>query len=654
LIERLRVLHVEDVDDDAALVANELRRGGWQPRVKRVEDAAAMRDALRDDHWDLVISDFSLPSFDAPSALAVLHEARVDLPFIIVSGTITEEVAVSAMKAGAHDFVTKANLRRLVPAIQRELREAESRRERRRSDALRERAEARFRSLVESMEGIVLTLDSHLRIDGVYGRGVGDGRLDERDYLGKRLRALLGSGEGVPGDAECARALAGEQVTHEWVRATATGVKYLQLVLSPIVLDDGLVHGLVGVMRNVGDQKELQAKLVQSDRLAAIGALAAGVGHEINNPLAAMLANLDAVSSELARVEREADGCGGHGAVARAKEGLEDARGAGERVRQVARDLRVMSRTPDETRAPVQVRRALESAARLALNEIRPRARLVCDFVAHEPPVLASESRLGQVFVNLLVNAAQAIPPGDPSHHEVRMRTRVGAGGRTVIIEIADTGSGIPEALVPRLFTPFVTSKPEGQGTGLGLSICQRIVHEYGGSISFESAPGRGTTFRVELPAAPAGVHVEPAPAPARPAPAPAAVAKGRNGRRRGRVLVVDDEAILQRAIKRSLGVAHDVVAVGSGREAIDAVRAGPAFDVILSDLMMPEMTGAELHTALAAFAPEQAERMVFLTGGACCPVLRDFVEGTSHPMVEKPFDPRRLLELVDERVAES
>jgi CheY-like chemotaxis protein len=243
------------------------------------------------------------------------------------------------------------------------------------------------------------------------------------------------------------------------------------------------------------------------------------------------------------------------------------------------------------------------------------------------------------VFLNLLINAAQAIPEGNADGNEVKIATYP-EGRDHVVVEISDTGQGIPESVKQRLFTPFFTTKPVGVGTGLGLSICHRIVTSLGGTISVESQEGRGATFRVVLPVA-AGVTADeptPAPEPARPF-------------RRGRVLVVDDEAMIRRSIARSLGTQHDVTTAASGREALELLVAGERFDMIFCDLMMPEMTGMELHAVLMMTAPEQASHMVFLTGGAFTESARRFLSDVPNVALDKPFDPQRLLAMVNERI---
>jgi PAS domain S-box-containing protein len=265
-----------------------------------------------------------------------------------------------------------------------------------------------------------------------------------------------------------------------------------------------LVHA-----RDLTERKRLEAQVVMADRLASVGRLAAAVGHEINNPLAYVTANLALALERLG--DPNAPGpIPSHPAeqLSDVLEMLREAREGADRVRHIVRDLKVFSRGETEERTRVDPRRVIDSCANMARGEIRLRARLVKSY-GETPPVLANEARLGQVLLNLLVNAAHAIPEGDPEGNEIRVATRSDDRGR-VVIEVRDTGAGIPDEVKRRLFEPFFTTKGAGKGTGLGLSICQSIVTALGGEIGFESRLGQGTSFYVILPAAPAGSGADP------------------------------------------------------------------------------------------------------------------------------------------------
>jgi CheY-like chemotaxis protein len=323
------------------------------------------------------------------------------------------------------------------------------------------------------------------------------------------------------------------------------------------------------------------------------------------------------------------------------KESLADARGAAERIRGIVRDLKVFSRAEQEKRGPVDIERVMESTLRMASNEIRHRATLVRDY-GKIPLVHASESRLGQVFLNLIVNAAQSIREGEADRNEIRISTRL--AGNRVVIEISDTGPGIPAEVMKRLFSPFVTTKPAGVGTGLGLSISHRLITELNGEISAENVPGGGARFRITLPVA--QEDTAEAPIAAAPASIPTTV--------RGKILVIDDEPMLVKVVERTLMKDHDVTTVQRAKDALDRIIAGERFDVILCDLMMPEMTGMDFHAEVLERHPQQAAVIIFLSGGAFTPRARSFLDEVPNQSIEKPFAPGDLLALINGRVRRS
>ena len=253
-----------------------------------------------------------------------------------------------------------------------------------------------------------------------------------------------------------------------------------------------------GIGRDVTERKQIETRLMVSDRMASVGSLAAGVAHEINNPLAFVLANLDFAARQLD--ELAASGVP-EPKLTELRSVVSDAREGADRVRSIVRDLKSFSRSDDPKPGPVDLHRVLDSCCSMAWNEIRHRARLEKAYHRGLPHALGTESRLSQVFLNLLVNAAQAIAEGAASANTIRVATRVLEDGR-LGVSISDTGPGMPPEVQGHIFEPFFTTKPVGVGTGLGLSICHGIVQELGGEIRLESAPGKGTTFLVVLPAA--------------------------------------------------------------------------------------------------------------------------------------------------------
>jgi nitrogen-specific signal transduction histidine kinase len=382
------------------------------------------------------------------------------------------------------------------------------------------------------------------------------------------------------------------------------------------------------------ERKRIHEQLLITERMASVGTLAAGVAHEINNPLAIVVGNLDVAMERLAALGRAGS------PLPDVEQALHDAQEAAERVRVIVRDLKMLSRAGDEEHhGPLDIHRVLDSALRMAANEIRHRARLVRQY-GDVPEVEGNEARLGQLFINLIINAAQAIQEGRADANEIRLVTRRG-DGNSVVVEVHDTGSGIPPEALKQIFDAFYTTKPVGIGTGLGLAICHRIVTMHNGSIAVESEVGHGTVFRTTLPAA----RGEAAPAPAKEA-MPVT--------RRARILVVDDEEGLCSAIKRILEAEHDVVTLSSANEALALLTGGAGFDLILCDLMMPEMTGMDLYAELVHAQPDLAARMIFMTGGAFTENASRFLELHPGRTLDKPFKPATLREKVRAMVGDA
>ncbi len=320
--------------------------------------------------------------------------------------------------------------------------------------------------------------------------------------------------------------------------------------------------------------KRIELQLLMSERMISLGTLVASVAHEINNPLAAAIGNLNMAVDQVAKLARRQP------IPNELLEQLEDTQEATNRIRKIVNDLKLLSRADIETRDPVDVEDVLESTLRIANCQIWPRARLVKDY-SSPLPVLANEPRLAQVFLNLVVNAVQAIPPGNPAKNEVRIATSSNALG-DVDVTISDTGTGIRPDVAARLFEPFFSTK-EGNGTGLGLSISRQIIESFGGSLHFETQLGKGTQFHIRLPAAPQGVSAISVPPTELKEP-------------RVKVLIIDDESMLLEVLQRRLMKDFDVTTTWDAEEALCWISEGWKFDVVLCDITMPGMSGPQFY----------------------------------------------------------
>jgi len=511
--------------------------------------------------------------------------------------------------------------------------------EHREAEVALRRSEEQYRQIVETTTDGILTVDPSGRIVFVNRRFAEMLGYQPQEMIGKLATTFMTTAGQAVAKAAFKRRAEGLKDANDSGFLHRNGNEIMvNIAGSPVFDAEGNHVGSLAVVRDITESTRMQSQLMVSDRMASVGTLAAGVAHEINNPLAAVMANLDYIAEIVGQL-----GGSSRGTRSPAMRDtwirdeitapLDDAREAAERVRFIVRDLKMFSRSPtEELKGPVNVKAVMESSLRMAWNEIRHRARLVKNY-DNVPDVDANEARLGQVFLNLIVNAAQAIPEGRAEDNEIRVTARL--EGKRVVIEVADTGPGIPPEIINRVFDAFFTTKAVGVGSGLGLAICHRIVTDIGGELTVRSKVGAGTVFRVSLPEA----VIEAAPvAPAEAIPSTT---------HRGRILIVDDEEMIIRILTRILAKEHDVVSTVDAREALAMCARGEKFDLILCDLMMPIMTGIELHSEISLLSPEQAQAMIFVTGGAFTEKTRSFLSDIPKEHIEKPFDAANLRAIV-------
>lgn len=447
-------------------------------------------------------------------------------------------------------------------------------------------------------------------------------------------------------------------------RPSTRDIAWVLVNAFPVFEAKGTLKRMVVSFVDITERKQLETRLAQSDRMASMGMLAAGVAHEINNPLTYMLYHMDVLNEELPRVAAALqdiwlaiDGAGGGARVRGLLESQRSileasqlgelvdsakwARDGGERVSQIVRDLKTFSRVEEKELEPVQLVEIVEGALSMATNEVKYRARLEKQ-LDEVPLVLGNAGRLSQVVLNLVVNAAQAIDEGNAEINQIVVRTFI--EDDMVCVEVRDTGKGISEEHLEGIFEPFFTTKPEGVGTGLGLSICRETVTAHDGFIGVSSEAGKGTSFVVRLPR-----YVTTQPSEKRPT---VVSEPSIPPDRRARILLVDDEEQILRALKRMLRREHDVTTTSSGAEARKVLELDRAFDAILCDMMMAEVSGVDLYEWVDEVEPALARRMIFMTGGVFTSRAMEFKSRAPNPIVHKPFQPKLLRALLREVVA--
>ncbi len=624
--------------------------------------------------FDVVVSDIILPRRSGVSLMEAIAERWPDIKVILVTGEPTVETAASAVRSGAYDYISKpvssSKIRKVVASaarvklLQDDNRRLQAENDRQRAE-LAKLVEVRTAEVRDTREALAWTEARISRIasniPGVllqFERRSSDGAF-AFTFMAESAETTFGIiPEEVVADSRVFldrvhpedRDDLRESLAHSaetlslwtWegrILLPNNDVRWFQAQSRPVRNDDGTVVW-DGVMLDMSERKDLQARLMLSDRMASIGTLAAGVAHEINNPLTYVLANLHILGKRAEKAANDTDDAAREllcstDTVQLLRETAEGAR----RVRDIARDLKTFSRSSDEVQ-PVDVRQVLDSSVRMAINEIRHRARLERNYM-ETPLVLANSSRLGQVYLNLIVNAAQAIPEGAAEDNLIRLTTTTSADGFAEVI-VSDTGSGIPSQLLERIFEPFVTMKPIGVGTGLGLYICRDIIHHLGGAIEVDSVLGEGTSFKVRLPPAPADVKLG--------AQAAAGGRKREKQLPRSRILVIDDEPNIGRSFVRSLPE-HDITVVDSGREGIRRLDDGERFDLIFCDVMMPDLTGRDVHEQIVERHTDMLDRIVFMTGGAFTERASEFIERVNAQRIDKPFDITTIRTVIREKL---
>ncbi len=484
--------------------------------------------------------------------------------------------------------------------------------------------EASFRQLVEnapdaivvSRDGVVLYANAaaarllgHDDVSGLVGKPMTFLDRQAVEVMRRRIAQMAETGERLIPREYTARRVDGREITAE---------------IASTILDLEGRPAVLAYVRDVTDRARLRAQLAHADRLASLGLMAAGVAHEINNPLSSM-----SLATELLSRQVGPD----HGPlVAEVRAGLD-------RVAAIVRDLRFFGRDEEEAPGPMDLRAAIDAAERLVQHEIRHRGSLAKE-LDELPPVLGVPRRIEQVFVNLLLNAAYAL--GDEGDGRIVLRSH--ATTDHVMVTVEDDGRGIPSDMLDLIFEPFFTTRAGSGGTGLGLSICRDIVVRSGGDLVAKSAVGEGTTMEVTLARYKGDGARREVPAP------PPLPAELRPGGTRRRVLVVDDEPVIVRMLSRSLASHADVTGESDPARALALIlQDGARLDVIVCDVMMPGMTGIDLHERVARERPDLAGRFLFMTGGTYTARTRDYLARVPNPCLGKPFDLAQVLAAIEQ-----
>ncbi|MCB9686133.1 MAG: response regulator [Alphaproteobacteria bacterium] len=616
---RTRILVVEDEGITAWDIEHSLIDLGFE--VVGVADTAEEAvDMARANHPDLVLMDVHLkgPQDGITAAGRIRDELRLPVIYLTAhrDGTTLERAKATEPFAYLLKPFHRQELQTAVEvALQRHHLER----------SLRER-ERLFSTTLRCIRDGVVTTDATGRVTLLNPTAETLTGWEETEARGRpveRVLELMDDRSNEPRDNGVATALGGTE-PDPIAAARVVGRDGREFLVSTTVarvVDGDHLLGTVAVMHDIERERQLRQQLEHAERLATFGTMAAGVAHEINNPLAFVVGNLHYAIESLSADGRSLDEV----------QALEDALDGAQRISKIVEDFRSFGRATPASREPVRLADVIRYA--ITVTEANRRRRFEVEVeVEGDPVVYGDEARLGQVLVNLLVNATHAM---EVDQRFAPITVRAGHDGETwVFVEVVDRGCGMSDEQLKRAFEPFYTTKPQGKGTGLGLSVAHGIVEAHGGAVQVRTRTGHGSTFRVTLPA-----H-EPRPTRT-PAPAPT----------RGRVLLVDDEPALLRSLQRVLARRHDVQTAGSADEALRIIEEGARFDLVLCDVQMPRMSGLDLLARLTERHPDVARRVTLITGG----LLSTGDLGPDGPgLLKKPFDPRQILDTVDQLVAEA
>jgi hypothetical protein len=639
--EPLRVLQIEDSESDAALIVRALEKSRYQVESERVEDAAGMRAALAERTWDVIVSDYYLPQFGAPAALGILRDSGRDIPFIVVSGRMGEDTAVEMMKAGAHDYLLKDNLARLGPAVERELRDVGSRRERRRAEEALAASEARFRALLESAPQGVIAVDEKGCIALVNAKTEEMFGYTRDELLGQPLDILL------PERYRAAHLGHRRQYfAHPHTRPMGLGLDLwgqrkgggefpLEIGLS--FIGRAGTQLALALVTDITDRKRAEEHLRQAQKLESIGMLAGGIAHDFNNLLVGVIGNASLAQDLLPQSNPAA-------------ELLEAVVKTGEQAAHLTRQMLAYAGKGQFVVEPLNLSDLVPEMTGLVQPSISKKIALHLGLDPDLPPIQADRGQMQQVFMNLVLNAAEAIGSdagmisvrtGVQDVDELYVRRSLEtelSPGRYVLLEVRDTGCGMDEATRTRVFDPFFSTK--FQGRGLGLAAVAGIVRGHGGAISVSSAPDKGACFTVLFPAA-EGVSA-----------VAQVAAQYATLRGIGTILVVDDELPVRDLARKVLErYGYKVLLADGGPAAIDAFKRHPGdISLVILDASMPGMTGAETYPELRKVRP--AVKILVSSGYSELETMKAFPGPQVAGFIQKPYTSRGLAEKVRSAMA--
>ena len=625
----IRILLIEDRPDDLVLLRRHMINDGYQPTIMRLETADELNAALKRESWDAVVSDYTLPTFSAPEALALVQASGLDYPFIVLTGSIGEERAAAIIKAGAHDFILKHQMSRLTPAIERSMGDAKVRADHRAALNSLRSTNQELSTLIDASPLAIITLGPKgliRRWNPAAERLLG---WQPPEVIDQPLPAIPKSGQ-IDVASMLHEVLAGRAFTAievQWLRKDHSQVD-IALSMAPLRSGGNAVDGIIALLSDVTERKNLEQQLQQTQKMEIVGRLAGGIAHDFNNLLTVINGRCQMLLSQLT-------------AQNSTRRNAELILETGERAARLTRQLLAFSRRQIFQVKDIDVNRAVIDIRKLLDSLIGEDIELSTALEPGIPAIRTDPSQFEQVVLNLVVNARDAMPQGGKLvlatnlvTDEELLRRGISINGPCVRLSVSDTGMGMDETTKLHLFEPFYTTKR--QGTGLGLSTVDGIIKQSGGFIRVDSEVGLGTTFSLYLPGM--------------------AMTRGDeesghlnlNAIRLGTtVLVVEDNDYVRDLIQEALlGYGYTVISASNAHQAIEAaqVKAGK-IDLLLTDLIMPQVSGREVANRLLQLCPGM--KVLYMSGYTDNIITQHGGSVPAMSLVQKPFTPRKLAKQV-------
>lgn len=645
----LRALIVEDSEDDALLAIRQIEKGSFSIEYEIVQTAEKMKECLKEKVWDVILCDYKMPRFNGFEALKIYKKSALDIPFIIISGTIGEEIAVECMKAGADDYLIKGHLTRLLPAIERGLREAKNRAERKRLEEEQKQSESELR-----FRNILLSTLQEVSIDGILV-------VDEagRMILFNRNFVTMWS---IP--PEVIDSKSGERALQSVLGNLAEPEEYLRKVKylyeqksetsrdeialkdgrtfdrysAPMIGADNKYYGRVWFFRDITDRKradeeikrnqakrfELERELIQSQKMESLGTLASGIAHDFNNILAIILGY---------------SSLGEQGALTHQPElikSFETISIASRRGALLVSQLLTFARKTETVFRATDINALIIEIARLFGETFPKTIGISTNLQENIPPIVADVTQLHQVFMNLCVNARDAMPTGGTitistlvlDSAAVKSKFPKAIAQKHIAISISDTGSGMDEKTKRKIFDPFFTTKEPGKGTGLGLALVHSIIENHHGVIEVESELGKGTAFHIYLPIEDSAIENK----------EPAKAVRDYTSGGTETVLLIEDEAFIIDMVRTVLiGKGYTVLLARDSEEGIAMFsRYQKEIEVVLLDFGLPKLRGDDVANRIKTIDPKAK---IILISGFFDPEIRTNMARIGvNRFIQKPF----------------